>query len=125
MILKLQNGNRKNPCRKYCDRLYSTTIGLFKFILSIYRKTSDVEPWRNSKMENFGGLLLGYFKDSKSENFSGCTIVGFLQSKKIESLASKTIDLQNAMAQHPRVYGKLIILLYYFNLVMLTGFNWF
>jgi hypothetical protein len=43
----------------------------------------DVEPWRNSKMENFGGLLLGYFKDSKSDFFSGCKIVGFLHSKKI------------------------------------------
>jgi hypothetical protein len=43
-----------------------------------YRKPSDVAPWRNSKMENFGGLLLSYFKDSKSEFFSGCTIVGFL-----------------------------------------------
>jgi hypothetical protein len=34
-----------------------------------YRKPSDVAPWRNSKMENFGGLLLSYFKDSKSEFF--------------------------------------------------------
>jgi hypothetical protein len=48
-------------------------------------------------MENFGGLLLSYFKDSKSDFFSGCTIVGFLHSKKkFEFLASKTAELQNA-----------------------------
>jgi hypothetical protein len=47
-------------------------------------------------MENFGGLLLGYFKDSKSEFFSGCIIVGFLHSKKkFEFLASKKAKLQN------------------------------